>query len=182
MLRLHFQRRPTPPEPILTAGEIDKHLHTRCLVPHTEWRSQGIKISEKTVRDIQTFLLVLDNRNNRYDDQRWTLRPRIYGILRNIDATECMDNFIRGNLTDFSLPFNEQTLPQFLGERAGKNLRHAFFDIQEYYLTDVKDIESTKSLHLTLSVSGDTYFIPERPLGQGGFGWVFQSPGRLSSC
>jgi hypothetical protein len=81
-----------------------------------------------------------------------------------------MDDFIRENITDFNLPFNEQTLPQFVGEKEGKSLRHAFFDMQDYYLTDVKDIESEKSLHLTLAVSGDTYFISERPLGHGSFG------------
>ncbi|KAK7739115.1 hypothetical protein SLS62_011293 [Diatrype stigma] len=90
-----------------------------------------------------------------------------------------MDNFIDRNLTDFNIPFNEQTLPAFLGQQSGKDLRYDFFAIQDYFLTDVKDIESDKSLHLTLS-DGDKYFIRERPLGQGSFGGVDQVFSRLS--
>lgn len=172
---LRFDKRPQLPRPIITIEECHANLHKLCLPQSTRWRSDGSRISEKSVRDIQTYLQVLDNRFDRYDDQRWMLRPRIYAILVNINATDLMENFISENLTDFNLPFSEQTRPHFLGELEGKNLSDKFFDIQDYYLTDVKDIESEKSIHLTLSVSGDTYFIPERPLGQGSFGLVTPS-------
>ncbi|KAI0479700.1 hypothetical protein F4859DRAFT_513201 [Xylaria cf. heliscus] len=161
--------------------EINERLHTLCL-PLTPPRSHDRRISSKSVREIQALLQLLDNRRNRYDDNQWTLRPRIYAILHSIRAIEFMDDFIRESLTDFHLPFNEQTLPQFIGEKEGSpNLRHAFFNIQDYYLTDVKDIESEKSVHLTLSVSGDTYFVPERPLGHGSFGGVDLVFSRLST-
>ncbi|KAI1112335.1 hypothetical protein F5Y14DRAFT_442676 [Nemania sp. NC0429] len=151
-----------------TIGEINARLHN-----HT--------ISEKSVREIQALLQLLDNRRSRYDDRQWTLRPRIYAILDSIQAIEFMDDFIHENLTDFHLPFNEQTLPRFIGEKEGSpNLRTAFFTIQNYYLTDIKDIESEKSLHLTLSVSGDTYFVREKLLGQGSFGDVDLVFSRLS--
>ncbi|KAI1747413.1 hypothetical protein F4782DRAFT_552082 [Xylaria castorea] len=164
-----------------TIDEINERLHTLCL-PLTPPRSQGRTMSQKFVREIQTLLQLLDNRRNRYDDNQWTLRPRIYAILHSIQAIELMDDIIRENLTDFHLPFNEQTLPRFIGEKEGSlNLRHAFFDIQGYYLTDVKDIESEKSLHLTLPVSGDTYFVSERPLGHGSFGGVDLVFSRLST-
>ncbi|TGJ79012.1 hypothetical protein E0Z10_g9757 [Xylaria hypoxylon] len=163
-----------------TIDEINGRLQSLCS-PVTGSRSQGRRISEKGVREIQTLLRLLDDRRNRCDDNQWAWRPRLYAILHNIQAIEYMDDFIREHITDFNLPFNEQTLPQFIGEKEGANLRIAFFAIQDYYLTDVKDIESEKSLHLTLPVSGDTYFISQRPLGQGSFGGVDLVFSRLST-
>ncbi|KAI0811868.1 kinase-like domain-containing protein [Xylaria sp. FL0064] len=161
-----------------TIDEINERLHVVTTGP----QSQGRKISEKTVREIQTLLRLLDDRRNRCYDAQWALRPRLYAILHNIQATEFMDDFIREHITDFNLPFNEQTLPQFIGQKQdGTNLRFAFFSIQDYYLTETKDIESEKSLHLTLSDSGDTHFISERPLGQGSFGSVDLVFSRLST-
>ncbi|KAF2968653.1 hypothetical protein GQX73_g4861 [Xylaria multiplex] len=127
---------------------------------------------EKVVREIQTLLRLLDDRYNRWDNTRWSHRPRLYAILNNIQAIELLDDFIREHMTDFNLPFNEQTLPQFISKKEGTDLRLAFFAAQDYYLTEVKDIESEKSLHLTLLESGDTHFISQRPLGQGSFGAV----------
>ena len=163
------QLRPSPPRPILKIEEINAGLR-RLFVPSDQTLSSGYRISQKNVRSIQEYLQVLDSRSDRVEEQRWKLRPRLYAILLNIDATDLMSMFISENLTDFNLPFNEHTLPQFIGEREGKNLRHAFFAIQGYCLTDTKSIESKESEHCTLTESGDTYFIPERPLGQGSFG------------
>ncbi|KAJ2987091.1 hypothetical protein NUW58_g4696 [Xylaria curta] len=164
-----------------TIGEINERLQSLCS-PVSGPHSQGRRITEKGVREIQTLLKLLDDRRNRFDDAQWAWRPRLYAILHNLQAIEFMDDFIREHITDFNLPFNEQTLPQFIGgKEEGVNLRLAFFAIQDYYLTEVKDIESEKSLHLTLPVSGDTYFISQRPLGQGSFGSVDLVFSRLST-
>ncbi|KAI2643379.1 hypothetical protein GGS21DRAFT_485898 [Xylaria nigripes] len=164
----------------LTAEEINQRLQVLCS-PTKVSDSQGRRVSEKDVRQIQAFLRLLDDRHNRCEDAQWAWRPRLYAILHKIHAIEFMDDFIRENITDFNLPFNEQTLPQFIGKNEKMNLRSAFFDIQAYYLTDVKDIESEKSLHLTLPVSGDTCFISQGPLGQGSFGGVDLVFSRLST-
>ena len=148
---------------------INEQLHQLCMPatgPH--WRDR--RISQNGVRKIQTCLGVLDGQHNRYDDFRWARRPRLYAILHNIGAIEYMDDFIEEQLTDFNLPFNEQTLPPFVGQKNGMNLRRAFFAIQEHFLTEIKGIESEKSDHLRWSVSGDMFFFSQKPLGSGSFG------------
>ncbi|KAI1421146.1 hypothetical protein F5Y12DRAFT_769561 [Xylaria sp. FL1777] len=164
----------------LPVDEINARLQILCS-PATGLYSQGRTIPEKSVREIQVWLGLLDDRRNRCDEAQWAWRPRLYAILHNIQAIEFMDDFIREHITDFNLPFTEQTLPQFIGEKEGMNLRLAFFAIQSYYLTDIKNIESEKSLHLTLPNSGDTYFVSQRPLGQGSFGGVDLVFSRLST-
>ncbi|KAI0445151.1 hypothetical protein F4803DRAFT_205021 [Xylaria telfairii] len=178
-------REPSRQEPQryhFTIDEINERFNTLC-IPPTQPLSRGSRISQKVIREIQALLRLLDNRRNRYDDAQWTLIPRIYAILHSIRAVELMDDFIRENYTDFHLPFNEQTLPPFISQKEGSlNLRQAFFEIQDYYLTDVKDIESKESIHLTLPDSGDAYFISERPLGHGSYGGVDLVFSRLSTA
>ncbi|OAQ60706.1 ankyrin repeat protein [Pochonia chlamydosporia 170] len=159
---------------ILTLEEIHEGLHRLCLP------SSGRRISDKDVRSIQTFLQALDERSQRFNDHRWVLRPRLYAILYNIQATEYMNDFIRDNFTDFHLPFNEQTLPRFFENTDGKCSRADFFTTQDYFLTNIKDIESEKSIHRVLPVSGDMYYIRERHLGHGGCGGVDLVFSRLS--
>lgn len=163
-------RRPPPQQPILPIEEVRANLHQLCVPPNPGASAGGQRISEKAVRQIQIYLEVLDNRASRFDDERWKLRPRLYAILHTIGATELMDDFYRNNITDFHLPFNEQTLPRFVGEKGTQALRQAFFRVQGYYLTDVKAIESKKSVHMFLESSGDIYFVPVQPLGHGSFG------------
>lgn len=160
------------PHPILDIEEINKALHALCVPPNPPWHPDNDKISQENVQKILSFLQVLDNRSSRPEEQQWSLRPRLYAILLNIGATDLMDHFIAEGLTDFNLPFSEKTLPPFITEREGNDLRDAFFAIQGYCLaeTDVKLIETKNSVHCTWTVSGDTYFIPEGPLGQGSYG------------
>ncbi|KAJ3576579.1 hypothetical protein NPX13_g3651 [Xylaria arbuscula] len=164
----------------LTYNDINEQLSQLC-IPATGSHWPGGRISENGVRKIQTWLRELDRQYTRHDDVQWASRPRLYAILHNIRAVEYMDNFIEEHLTDFSLPFNEQTLPHFISDKNGMNLRRAFFTIQEHFLTLIKDIESEKSEHLRLSVSGDTFFISHKPLGFGSFGAVDLVTSRLST-
>ncbi|KAI0532800.1 hypothetical protein GGR58DRAFT_488893 [Xylaria digitata] len=156
------------PQYCFANDEINTRLQSLCS-PVAGPRPQGHRISEKVVREIQTLLRLLDDRCNRWENTWWSHRPRLYAILHNIQAIEFLDDFIQEHITDFNLPFNEQTLPQFVGKKEGTNLRLEFFAAQDYYLTEVKDIESEKSVHLTLPDSGNTHYISQRPLGQGSF-------------
>ncbi|KAI0147034.1 hypothetical protein GGR57DRAFT_477696 [Xylariaceae sp. FL1272] len=174
---LGLPQRSTPEGSVCTIDEILLSLDRLCAPP----RHRETRISDKQIRGIQTYLQILDERSNRRHENKWNKRPRLYTILHHIHATMLMDDFIREQLTDFHLPFNEQTLPSFIGEKDGRDLRAAFFKFQEYCLTDVKDIESDKSRHLTLSVTGDTYYVPLRPLGHGSFGGVDLVFSRLST-
>ncbi|KAI1265466.1 hypothetical protein F5Y18DRAFT_52820 [Xylariaceae sp. FL1019] len=170
-------QRSAPEGTVFTTDDILISLDRLCAPP----RHRDTRISDKQIREIQTYLQILDERSNRRHENKWNKRPRLYTILHYVHATTLMDDFIREQLTDFHLPFNEQTLPSFIGEKDGRDLRAAFFRFQEYCLTDVKDIESEKSRHLTLSGTGDTYYVPLRPLGHGSFGGVDLVHSRLST-
>ncbi|KAK4171969.1 hypothetical protein QBC36DRAFT_82948 [Triangularia setosa] len=167
------------PKQFFTIEEIQENLRNLC-IPSSQL-VHGSRISEKLVRGIQFHLKLLDDRVQRAEEERWAQRPRLYAILRRISAIHLLDNFIKANITDFNLPFNYQTLPLFVDETAGKGIRSAFLAVQDYYLTDAKDIESEKSKHLHLSASGDDHFVPKRLLGQGGHAGVDLVYSRLST-
>lgn len=82
--------------------------------------------------------------------------------------------FFRPYFNDFHLPYNEVNLPSFLPDnREGHNLRQAFLEAQQYFLTDYKRIEADGTAkHFNLNASGNTLFQHERTLGQGSFGRV----------
>ncbi|KAH8647083.1 hypothetical protein BGZ60DRAFT_438065 [Tricladium varicosporioides] len=151
--------------------EIDFHLGRLCSLPAGQ-HIEGQRIPEQNIRDMQLYLEWLDYKSQRSQDRRWLLRPRLYGILRNIGALEYMDTFIEQDMNDFYLPYNEPSLPLFVGMKEGVNLRQRFFDAQEYYLTNMKEIEKDTSSHkhFMLQGSGDIYFVPVKPLGHGSFG------------
>ncbi|PHH73422.1 hypothetical protein CDD82_5486 [Ophiocordyceps australis] len=173
-----FRGRPSQQSPILSLDDVKANLQKLCQPPAAGTRSQK---SEKQVREIRFFLQVLDERRNRPEEQCWATRPRLYAILHSLKAEYYMDQFISENFTDFNLPFNEQTLPSFLGNNEGRDLRHDFFAIQDYYLTDARDIESEKPFHVLLSVTGDMHFNSIGVLGSGGFGAVDRVISRLST-
>jgi hypothetical protein len=171
-IRNLFKRPLGPQQQILSDEEIHANLQRLCVPQVSNEGASSRRILERDVRGIQIFLQVLDERSDRRDEEaKWALRPRLYAILHGLGATDLMHSFIQDNLTDFYLPFNEQTLPRFIDQR-GLGLRQAFFTVQDYYLSDVnvKDLELGKSAHLLLRESGDTYFAHVRPLGHGGFG------------
>lgn len=164
-------KRSGPQPQILSEDEINLNLQRLCVPQVSDESASGRRILERDVRSIQIYLQVLDDRNDRLDEAKWALRPRLYAILHRLRATDLMRSFIQYHLTDFYLPFNEQTLPHFIDQR-GPDLRQAFFAVQDYYLSDVnvKNLELGKSAHLLLRESGDVYFAHLSPLGHGGFG------------
>ncbi|KAK4204935.1 ankyrin repeat protein [Triangularia verruculosa] len=167
------------PKQFFSVEEIQNNLKNLC-IPSGQ-PARGSRISEKSVRGIQFHLKLLDDRVQRAEEERWAQRPRLYAILHKISAIHLLDAFIKANITDFNLPFNQQTLPLFVDETAGRGTRSAFLAVQDYYLTDAKDIESEKSKHLHLSSSGDDHFVPKRILGQGGHAGVDLVYSRLST-
>ena len=145
----------------------------RLCNPHgTGLVSQSSRIPEHTIQSIRIYLRCLDYKAERNNELKWSLRPRLYGILRNIGALDFMDTFIREYMSDFHLPYTQQSLPTFFGRSKDTNLRQRFLDAQEFYLTNVKDIEDGDSpgTHYILKGTGDHYFVPMKPLGHGSFG------------
>ncbi|KAL2128691.1 hypothetical protein VTI74DRAFT_8828 [Chaetomium olivicolor] len=154
---------PGPQQPILPIEEIRSSLHRLCTSPIARKPRGERRISDKDLREIQIFLHTLDDRLGRVDDERWALRPRLYAILHRIGAAELMHDFIQNNITDFNLPFNEQTLPGFVSEkgRGQVGLCSAFFAVQDYHLTDIKDIESENCDILFFHVA-ETHILSQR--------------------
>ncbi|KAK1145088.1 hypothetical protein N8T08_004519 [Aspergillus melleus] len=124
---------------------------------------------------------ILLNKGKVTGDERllaWSERPRIYIVLRNIQRLDLLDCFVKAELTDFHIPFNEDTLPSFLHE---SNLRESFLHFQEYVLSSgAKGLDSHGGPHLSLAGNAQRYFYYKGTLGQGGYGVVDAVTSRLS--
>lgn len=165
-----------------TAVFYNHQLGRLCSLKIPEGEAHNQRTAQKTIQDIQTYLKALDEKAGRHGNLGWARRPRIYAILRNIDATGLMDEFIAAGMTDFHLPLNTRTLPACLSSDGERDLRDAFNTAQHTYLTKARCIEEDdNSSHWLLPphTSGDDYFHPVRRLGQGGFGYLLMS--RLTS-
>ncbi|KAI0893873.1 hypothetical protein F4806DRAFT_139536 [Annulohypoxylon nitens] len=171
----------SPRQPLtLSEKELETQLDRLCSVPDPK---RGItRISENDVRGIRVVLRSLDEKNNRNEREKWHSRPRTYSILRNIGCLKYMGAFIENQLNDFHLPYNEQTLPNFIEQCENNDRRQAFLHVQDYFLSDFKEIEVeySKHNHLMLQNSGNALFAPCKMLGQGGFGAVDLVLSRLS--
>lgn len=157
--------RRAPESAMLSDEDIEAHLQMLCTPPQNNDR-----ISHRNIQSLQTLLALLDSKAQREVAVHWSFTPRTYGILRSIGGLEFMDEFRAKSFNDFYLPYNERTLPDFLQEKDGRELRQAFLDAQSYFLTDAKLIETDGTSTHFDSENGDDIFQPIRTLGQGSFG------------
>jgi hypothetical protein len=160
---------------VLSDVEIDRQLQQLCTPPSSGPDFDGMTISTQCIRDISALLRLLDLRTERHSDYRYQHLPRTYSILRSINGLHLFEQFVKVNYTDIFLPYTDQTLPEFVERGGALDMRQKFLDIQDYYLTNTKEIKeieegSLKSNHLMLEGSGNAFFAPIRQLGQGGFG------------
>jgi hypothetical protein len=153
--------------PVNSEDSVETRLAQLCACPTN---IQSARISDIQVQRIQTLLHLSDETAGRHDLRAWKWRPRIYAILRNIGGLKYMQGFIDSNLSDFYLPFTQQTLPQFVEGSESNNLRQAFLDIQCYYLSHIKEFETGEATHMCIGGTGDAILSPLRYLGRGGFG------------
>jgi len=100
----------------------------------------------------------------RYGKGEWSLRPRIFAILRMLGGTELMDTFVREKIQDFSLPFNASNLPAMI---RGEAQRTRFLELQNLVrpLQQAKDLE-TSGKHVEFRALADEYLRTCGPLGQ----------------
>lgn len=108
-----------------------------------------------------------------YGKGEWSLRPRIFSVLRILGCMNLLDCFTQEGLMDSALPFNDSTLPVFL---KGSELRTKFLKLQHAVLYKEKGLEAMEhgGTHLHLAGSGDDYFRTVKPLGMGRYGTVDQ--------
>lgn len=106
-----------------------------------------------------------------YGKGEWSLRPRIFSVLRILGCMNLLDCFTQEGLMDSALPFNDSTLPVFL---KGYELRTKFLKLQHAVLYKEKGLEAMEhgGTHLHLAGSGDDYFRTVEPLGMGRYGTV----------
>ncbi|KAI1079487.1 hypothetical protein F5B20DRAFT_581270 [Whalleya microplaca] len=181
-LSLHRERSVAPEHDLqrkqLVASEphLEAQLQRFCSIPsHVQTSLTVDRIPEQHVQQIRAILKCLDQVHGRdTTETQWQWRPRTYSILRNIGCLDSMETFIQHQLSDFHLPYNEQTLPAVIERREENDLRQAFLDIQGYFLSGFKgiELESSRHEHFNFPTSGDLYFNPRRMLGQGGYGAV----------
>ena len=107
----------------------------------------------------------------------WSLRPRTFTLLRMTESVDAIDAFIADHLSDFSLPYTEENLPNAV---KGDKARSRFLDLQNLVLrTHAADLEKGGN-HLYCPQSADDYFQSLKELGDGGFGQVDHVWSRLS--
>ena len=106
----------------------------------------------------------------------WSKRPRTFTLLRMTGSAEAIEAFIADHLSDFSLPYTEQNLPNAV---KGAEARARFLDLQNLVRTHAADLEKGGK-HMYFPQSANDYFQSLRELGEGGFGQVDQVWSRLS--
>lgn len=163
-------------ESVVSDKEVETHLHRLC----NSWRhkqpsglatTQVISISKREIAELRTYLEFLDAKEKRTSGKAWSHTPLTYAILRSIGGLEYMSLF-RQSHSDFHLPYSERTLPSFLPDDDGKQLRQLFLGTQRYFLTEMgKRIETDGvAEHFSFDGTGDFHFQPVKMLGQGSYG------------
>lgn len=99
----------------MTAQDYEDDLLQRWF-PRTGKQHKLEPLPEKDTAEISTIL-------GRGANQPWSRIPRIYIVLRMIDAVHVIDDFINERITDFWFPFAQNSLPRGFQNAA---LRAAF--------------------------------------------------------
>lgn len=99
--------------------------------------------------------------------EEWSFRPRTYAILKTINATDLMDDFVRSNSFDISLPYTRENLPQSLSPEQ----RDQFVKEQAFVLTKAARLEGGASAtHAYFPDNADKHLEPLNELGKGAGG------------
>jgi hypothetical protein len=91
-----------------------------------------------------------------FSKNEWSLRPRIYAVLRMINSIASIEAFVAEGLLDISIPFTERTLLTSFSNHAA---RMRFLQLQHLVVNEaVVDVERQESRHWHLNRDGDFYF------------------------
>ncbi|KAE8384287.1 hypothetical protein BDV23DRAFT_189374 [Aspergillus alliaceus] len=175
------KRAPPPIQPPVDRkdeSDIEELLARLCRPASATNSAVSRSVSVERCNEISDILL---NKGKNTGDERllaWSERPRIYIILRNIQRLDLLDDFVKAELTDFHIPFNEDTLPVFLRENG---LRESFLQFQQYVLSSgAKGLDNHGGSHLSFAGNAQRYFYYKGSLGRGGYGEVDAVTSRLS--
>ena len=97
--------------------------------------------------------------------REWSLRPRTYVILYNMDSVKVMDAFATYGLDDSAIPYrNKVDLPS---ELQSLYISHRFLELQQYVLTEACNLEDDREPRHVSLTDGNVHFYVQRSLGFG---------------
>lgn len=109
--------------------------------------------------------------------EEWSFRPRTYALLRMINATDLLDDFVQLNCWDIALPYTKDNLPRSLSPEQ----RDCFLKKQGSVLTKAARIEGgLTSTHANFADNADSHLESLNKLGDGGSGTVDRVRSKLS--
>lgn len=148
--------------------DIEELLAHLCRPAYASNSTVARSVSVERCNEISDILLKKGNKIGNEQLLAWSERPRIYFVLRNIQRLDLLDYFVKAELTDFHIPFNEDTLPAFLQE---SDLRESFLLFQQYVLSSgAKGLDIHGGPHLSFAGNAQRFFYYKGSLGRGGYG------------
>ncbi|KAL9024905.1 MAG: hypothetical protein Q9196_006171 [Gyalolechia fulgens] len=147
----------------ITVDDLDNALSQYCTPPMPDKSTgQRSSISDATFKHVTDLLKHLESHRS---CQGWSVRPRMYTVLRNIGRLDLFQELIDLGLKDISFPYTVEKLPECLQE---DSLRDVFLRQQQYVLTDASQLEKGRHAY---TKNADDLFRVVRHLGRGGYGY-----------
>jgi len=151
---------------ILTHSQLE--LEIQKIMP-VDSGDQDVQLSDADFDRIAAILLQANR-------EEWSFRPRTYALLRMINATALLDDFVKKNCLDIALPYTRGNLPKSLSPEQ----RDHFLKKQNSVMTKAASIEGgLKSRHANLH-NADDHLEALDKLGEGGSGEVDRIRSKLS--
>ncbi|KAL8928824.1 MAG: hypothetical protein Q9208_001602 [Pyrenodesmia sp. 3 TL-2023] len=148
----------------IPVDDLEKALSQYCTPPTPDKSTgQGSNISDATFKRITDLLEHLESHQR---CRGWSVRPRLYTVLRNIGHLDLFQKFIDLGFKDISFPYTVEKLPDFLQE---DRLRDGFLRHQKHVLTDASQLEKGRHAY---TKNADDLFLVVKHLGSGGYGYV----------
>lgn len=130
---------PGGPSPLKPLERVDEGLRSLCLFLK-EADGSRTKLKSDRFQHISYYLRSLDGchyPNKIRRDYCWCLRPRLYAVLNNLNATDLMREFVLRGYTDMQIPFTYDTLPDFIKD---EDLKLRFLEYQGCVSTDARKL------------------------------------------
>ena len=111
------------------------------------------------------------------DHEEWSFRPRTYALLRMINATGLIDDFVERNCLDIALPYSSSNLPWSLSQ----DQREQFIKLQRAIMTKAANLEGgSQGKHANFECNADSHLKSLNLIGKGGYGKVDRVRSKLS--
>ncbi|KAL8907453.1 MAG: hypothetical protein Q9207_001423 [Kuettlingeria erythrocarpa] len=144
--------------------DLENALSQYCTPPMPDnLTGERASISDAAFKHVTDLLVHLESHQS---CQGWSVRPRMYTVLRNVGRLDLFPELIGLGLKDISFPYTVEKLPESLQE---DSLRDKFLRQQKYVLTDASQLEKGRHAYTR---NADDLFLVVKHLGRGGYGSV----------